>query len=897
MFGSGVNLGNAYGSIVIGTGDISKAVGNAKNILRAGFSDMSGMAKSWGGDLIQTGATLGLATAPLSIGFAKATKDLIEFDSTMGLIGTNLQKPISQLGDLKENLLNLGGSSVEGANAAAKAMLVVTGGIQDVSKQWGALTAAQKLSEAGNATWESGANGIVTMLNAYSKSADVTADSIADVYVQSARMGREQLDVVIPSLSSIAATAVMAGVSLRDMGKETTYLEAAGASQSAATIRWQAATMAFIKPNEKLKEAIKALGYESGSAMIHQEGLSGSLAILAKKFGSTDEAMSPFFSNLRAWQGVAGLLNEDTKDFFRIYDEGLDGIAEKNRAINLETIANQFKLASSKAEEMGIRIASTLMPVLLQLIDIVKPVLFNITEWIKLNPDLTAQIAGVAAALVVLAPAMMMVGGTLNFLQMGFAFLASPIGLVVAALGLLYVAFQNNFGGIQQILQPVLERLQNTFTMVSAYVTRFFLAIQSGQSIVEAAKEFIGGFIGQIVLLFGGTIEQAITFRDAFNALWDTAGKVINTIFNTIKSVVASVWPIIENIFNALLKIIRDDIMPLLPKLQLAFEFLWNGAADILQTVWPQIETVLNALVHIVEAYIMPVLKTFADWFITYGIPSIVNIITWFVNQIWTPLFGVVAKLWEVIKPALDAFFNWFAGEGGGFNQIMNVIRFFMAFIWKPLTDVVGGIWNMVMGALTTFLNWFVADGVGWKVIGNAINTFKTDTWNPIVKAISGFWDSVKSGLQAFSANFGGFLEKPMSGLRELGRIVDQVFGRIDTLRSQWDALQGAIAQNPSADLGGAIWDAIGKEFHWGGKATGGNAKAGATYRINENGTEWLTMGGQSGNIATRPNGGGGDGMVFNSGAIVINADTYEGGKKAAQGFKDEFMDKFRSRG
>lgn len=54
------------------------------------------------------------------------------------------------------------------------------------------------------------------------------------------------------------------------------------------------------------------------------------------------------------------------------------------------------------------------------------------------------------------------------------------------------------------------------------------------------------------------------------------------------------------------------------------------------------------------------------------------------------------------------------------------------------------------------------------------------------------------------------------------------------------------------------------------GRASGGPVQPYATYRINENGTEWLTMGSKGGLITPTPNrGGGGDTNVFNVGGIV----------------------------
>lgn len=840
MFGNGVNLGSAYGSIVIGTGDISSALGNAKNMLRAGFADMSGMAKSWGGDLIKSGAQLGMATAPFSIALAAATKDMLSFDETMTEAGAILGKSREQMADVRDTVLDMSGKSVAGAQSMSEAYLMVVSAVQDTTQHMEILRQAQILAESGNADLEGSVKVLISAMNTYGHDG-LKMSEVTDIIAQSVKLGEENTDAYTAALTPIIGLARQAGVSFKELAGATTFLDVQGATVPQAAIRVQAAIISLMKPNTTMTKIMHGLGFESGEAMIKQYGLVGSLEKLKESADKSGENWSKALGNQRAMQASAVLLSDEWENFNDTYTNTMDNVAETSRAVQMTGGVEQIKLLQSQMTELGIRLAETLLPSIISLVQQIRPIIDMVLEWIQANPALTGQIMMVTAAVLALAPAMMTAGAALNLIQGLLVFLMSPIGLIIAAVVALALAFQTNFMGIRDFLEPILERVRIAFEMIKMGIENFFSVLASGGDVVETIRQFLGFLVEQIVIAVTGSTEQGNKFREVF----DTAFK---------------------------------------------------GVVNIVQQVWPQIEYVFQQISYIITAYVLPTLGTLLEWFVTKGLPLIVNLLNWFVNTIWTPLFNVIAKVWEVVKPSLNSFFNWFNAPDGGWNMIATAIDNFVGLMWTPFVTEVGKIWEKISGALISMLNWFTLPSGGWAGIKSHIKDFLDKYWTPFANEVKRVWDNLAPSLSNFATQFKNTLQPVFNFVGDLINKIQTFLGLFDRwlgAKAQLDQARG-VGFNPETgiDNGFAMPNPS-------PRASGGNTKPFATYRINENGMEYLTMGSGSGNIGLRPNGGGNGagGFNFSAGSIVINANSYEGGKAAAKGFTDEFMEKYRSRG
>src|SRR5690606_13689176 len=94
-----------------------------------------------------------------------------------------------------------------------------------------------------------------------------------------------------------------------------------------------------------------------------------------------------------------------------------------------------------------------LRPLIMQVSDVVN----QITEWIQLNPALAATIIKILAVVTALGPILVVVGQAISIIGGALAALASPVGLIILAIGALGVAFATNFMGIRNVVASAVD--------------------------------------------------------------------------------------------------------------------------------------------------------------------------------------------------------------------------------------------------------------------------------------------------------------------------------------------------------------------------------------------------------------------------------------------------------
>ncbi len=187
----------------------------------------------------------------------------------------------------------------------------------------------------------------------------------------------------------------------------------------------------------------------------------------------------------------------------------------------------------------------------------------------------------------------------------------------------------------------------------------------------------------------------------------------------------------------------------------LAFQNNFLGIRDFLQ---PVIDSIGNFFAH------------FSDNVKLYGSLALM----YFEYYILNPL----SDFWNTsLKPAFDAFVNWFKTDGLPF--ITNALNDFKTNVWDKIVGAVGTIWDAVKGGLMLFSDWFTVGGGagGLEAIKVAINLFLTNVVNPFIKKIQDIWTSIQPQLEVL----------------KLG--MQAVFGWINTnvIQPIINALQGII--------------------------------------------------------------------------------------------------------
>lgn len=305
--------------------------------------------------LTAAGAAAGAAFLAGSVTSAVAfEKSLTNIQAVTGASS----KDIAELGD---TLNSIGAQSVAGPQAVADAYYDIAGGVADASVRIATLNAAIAVSEAGNADLASTTQGMISIMNAYGFSAE-QAGMVSDVFTQTVGKGVGTMDDFVAAMSPLGGLASTAGVDFDRLGAMMAYMTTKGTSAAQSATQIKAAMVAVLNPNEKMKQALKAMGVSSGSAAIEMYGLEGTLGRLNIAMGGSTDAMASAMGSTEALQAAVAINDKGYEEFLGTFQDTMTGVTDAARAVQLQSVSAQFDLLKSQFSSIAIDVGSVLLP-------------------------------------------------------------------------------------------------------------------------------------------------------------------------------------------------------------------------------------------------------------------------------------------------------------------------------------------------------------------------------------------------------------------------------------------------------------------------------------------------------------------------------------------------------
>ncbi len=295
-------------------------------------------------------------------------------------------------------------------------------------------------------------------------------------------------------------------------------------------------------------------------------------------------------------------------------------------------------------------------PILAQLI----PGLIQLATWVGqiaqvLFPILAQVVKFVADNFNIFGPILAVIGGLILALT-------SPITLIIGAIVLLATAWANNWGGIQEKTQAVMDfivpKVQWAMNLISSIVSSVLGFIQSwwqkhGDSVITVIN-FLWNTLVTIFKVALGVIMYAIQgwilLIQSFWQNWgDTIMAVTRFIWETIQTIIKTALDIIGYVIDAAAALIRGDWSALGEALQ----NIWSTAWSAIQSIIDDAKETLKTAVKNIKKEILGVWDGIKEKFKSIG-DSIVQGIKDGISDAWDSLtgwFGDLAdKLIEKIK-------------------------------------------------------------------------------------------------------------------------------------------------------------------------------------------------------------------------------------------------------
>ena len=343
---------------------------------------------------------------------------------------------------------------------------VISAGVKDPVEALDTLTVSLQAGKAAHTATSEVVKGITKMMAGYEgaiKDASVAADLLFSIEKE----GQTSVAELIPYIGGLAKVSFDLNIKQEALAASLAVISKTAGSTGEAATQYEAILTGLMKPTETMKDAIKAMGYESAELAIKEEGLVEVLKFLEKYTGGSSEALAELFGRKEAMMGFSALGAEGFKtldDTIVSVGEGIGGAKKafdewsESGAASIDTVKNSLLNFSAKTGEQ-------LAPMIKDILGSISNVIAKVTEWTEENPKLFETIVKVAAVIGGLAA----VGGPILMAVSAFSAVApaialigtiatGPIGLLIIAVTAI-IAIWRNWDKIVEFVSGFVEKI------------------------------------------------------------------------------------------------------------------------------------------------------------------------------------------------------------------------------------------------------------------------------------------------------------------------------------------------------------------------------------------------------------------------------------------------------
>ncbi|HML54297.1 MAG TPA: phage tail tape measure protein [Solidesulfovibrio magneticus] len=274
---------------------------------------------------------------------------------------------------------------------------VLSSGATDSAQAMDLLTTSAKASDAAHVAQSETVKGLTKLLAGYDGEIRSAAEA-SDLLFRIDNLGQTSFAELVPVIGDVAEVTHLVGVSSQEMAAGLALVTQTSGSTSEAATKWKAIMVGLYKPTENLEKVLKALGYESGVAMVQQLGFAGTLQKLEGVADASGFSLGKLFESSEALTGIAGLGAQEWERYGDTLDKVRHGSNETAEAHarwmkTSEAVTKEYR---NTMEQLGIEIGEKIAPMMIQgMRDFSKTVTDNKDPIIHAIGGIEASIEGV----------------------------------------------------------------------------------------------------------------------------------------------------------------------------------------------------------------------------------------------------------------------------------------------------------------------------------------------------------------------------------------------------------------------------------------------------------------------------------------------------------------------
>lgn len=401
-----------------------------------------------------------VSTVVAGVGLA-SIKMATDFNTSLSNIATLIpEKGVKRVNELKQSIQDM-------AIATGKATGDIADGAYQVISAFGDTADTVKMLEinvlaaaAGMSTTTDAINLTSAVTKGYGDVTKEAMQKVADLAFTTVKLGQTTFPELANSIGSVVPIAKKLNVSQEELfGTFAAFTGVTGDASKVAT-QFEGVLGALIKPSEDMIVAMGEAGYKTGEAMIADLGLIGAMEKLISKTDGTSIGIGKLITRkegLTLAMAMTGAQSDVLKDKIAAMS-GATGAADEAFETMTSGVGEAgFKFAQAKQQVAVFMqtLGDQLAPVIADIIAALKPLVMFLISLVKgfgklPKPIKTVLLAigGLVAAAAPLFKVFTSIKGLIPILGKGlgvlkgaFAFLLSPMGLVVIALAAIAYGF------------------------------------------------------------------------------------------------------------------------------------------------------------------------------------------------------------------------------------------------------------------------------------------------------------------------------------------------------------------------------------------------------------------------------------------------------------------------
>lgn len=615
----------------------------------ANLAKVSAVSGEFGNKAKGVGQSLLPVTGALTGVGAASTVMANNFNDAMSQAAGALDKPMSEMEDLRQLAIQTGQDTVFSATDAGNAITeLAKGGLTEADIKAGALKTTMDLAASSGMDLGEAANVVVQAMGAFGLSANESAEA-ANALAGAAAASSTDVEPLTQALAQCSAGAKNAGWSIQETTAVLARFADAGIEGSDAGTSLKTMLQRLAAPTDSAATMIEQLGIQTRDSNGDLLGASEIAEELQNKLGGLDSA-----SRDAALSTIFG--SDAMRAATVMMDSGTEGIQKYINAANdqeaAQRLANSQMSDGSRAieelkgslETAAIQIGDTLAPIVQKVAELITAL---VNKFSALPEGVQQVIVVVGILVAALGPLLMIIGQ----ISLGISAVAGVLGMITAhpviaaitAIIVILVALYNKCKWFRDGVNGILKAIKDGFFAAWDGIVEFFT-----ETIPNAWNEMLSS------LLANPTIRTIVTtITDSFTKLKEN----LNGIWNGIKQLAQNAWEFIKNATLApvLLMIdlvtgdfekLKSDLENILNNIKNAVANIWDSIKEITSNIWNEIKNVVSTLVSLVKETAISGFEALRDG-IKNAIRELPKIVSDIFEKIGSTISGWIDNAWE----------------------------------------------------------------------------------------------------------------------------------------------------------------------------------------------------------------------------------------------------------